>query len=45
MCNVPVVHKYSVFDEVQDVVEVGQVSDVDDLSPVGRTKQGGQQNI
>lgn len=28
------VNQYSVFDEVQDVVKVGQVSDVDDLPSV-----------
>lgn len=34
--SVPVVHQYSVFDEVEDVVEVGQVSDVDNLPPEGK---------
>lgn len=33
MGNLPVVHQYSVFDEVEDVVKVCQVSDVDNLSP------------
>lgn len=31
--NLPVVHQYSVFDEVEDVVKVSEVSDVDNLSP------------
>lgn len=31
MYNLPVVNQYSVFDEVEDVVKVSQVSDVDDL--------------
>ena len=31
--DLPVVHQYSVFDEVQDVVKVSQVSDVDNLPP------------
>lgn len=34
--NLPVVHQYSVFDEVEDVVKVSQVSDVDNLSPEGK---------
>lgn len=32
MYYLPVVDQYSVFDEVQDVVKISQVSDVDDLS-------------
>ncbi len=31
--NLPMVHQYSVFDEVEDVVKVSQVSDVDNLPP------------
>lgn len=29
------IHQYPVFDEVEDVVKVSQVSDVDNLSSVG----------
>ena len=36
------IHQYSVFDEVEDVVKVRQVSDVDNLSPEERQ---GQQNV
>lgn len=38
------VHQYSVFDEVEDVVKVGQVSDVDNLSPEGKRKKKGLQH-
>lgn len=33
------INKYSVFDEFQDVVKVGQVSNVDDLSPEGKSEK------
>lgn len=33
------VHQYSVLDEVEDVVKVGQVSNVDNLSSGGRKKR------
>lgn len=36
-CYLPMVHQYSVFDEVEDVVKVGQVSYVDNLSSGGKT--------
>lgn len=38
-CDLPVVHQYSVFDKVQDVIKVGQVSDVDNLSPEEKKKK------
>lgn len=38
-CHLPVVHQYSVLDEVEDVVKVGQVSNVDNLSSGGRKKR------
>lgn len=41
MYNLPVVNQYSVFDEVEDVVKVSQVSDVDDL-PSGDGKKVSQ---
>lgn len=37
--SLPVVNQYSVFDEVQDVVKVRQVSDVDDLPSVEEHKE------
>lgn len=38
-CNLPMVHQYSVFDEVENVVKVGQVPDVDNLPPEGKKKE------
>ena len=38
-CDLPVIHQYSVFDEVEDVVKVGQVSDVDNLSSEEEKKE------
>lgn len=38
-CYLPMVYQYSVFDEVEDVVKVGQVSNVDNLSSGGRKKK------
>lgn len=35
----PVVHQYSIFDEVKDVVKVGKISDVDNLPPGEINKQ------
>lgn len=40
-CYLPMVYQYSVFDEVEDVVKVGQVSNVDNLSSEGRKKKKG----
>lgn len=33
------VHQYSVFDEVEDVVEVCQIPDVDNLSPKAKKER------